>query len=49
MTLLKQQSVKYESGDYIDAIVILNRLIPAAGYDRLKNALLQVQVPKQPC
>ena len=28
---------EYESGDYIDAIVILNRLIPAAGYDQAEK------------
>lgn len=28
---------EYESGDYIDAIVILNRLLPAAGYDQAEK------------
>lgn len=28
---------EYESGDYIDAIVILNKLIPAAGYDEAEK------------
>ncbi len=28
---------EYENGDYIDAIVILNRLIPSAGYDEAEK------------